>query len=267
MKCISVKLPIYFLFCCLALSSTTALGEGKKLRLAFGDNRTLPTLKLKATDLVCNPNDLGLGENNPQLRISKFFSVAKMTSDELARRKAQKFNWICYDNENGKDWPTPKEELADPTKYTLQAAKAAHDAGFKFIVEPNFELITGRGTRGLNGKVVLTEKPVPHLRLKEVAPHLDAISLQLQRAQADPALYLELAKRYVEEVRSVNPKVIIFVQVTSREKSGKKSTPADLLPIVRSVADFVDGLWIHIDKNEERFATELVTLMEQAGYR
>jgi hypothetical protein len=249
---------------------TAASGEEKKLRVAFGDNRNMPTQRLTAGDLVCSPDDLGLGRNNPQIKISKFTAATKMTPEELARRKLQGFNWICYDNENGKDWPTPREELTDPTKYTLMAARATHAAGLKFIAEPNFELIVGRGTRGRNGKLELTDKHVPFVRLKEVAPYLDAISLQLQRAQADLEQYRELTRHYSSEVRSVNPRAIIFVQVTFREKSGKVSTPADLLRAVEAVADLVDGIWIHNDMNNEdhvRSATELMGLMANAGYR
>ncbi len=72
---------------------------------------------------------------------------------------------------------------------------------------------------------------------------------------------------YSEEVRSANPKAIIFVQVTSREKSGKTSTPAELMEAIKSVAEFVDGIWIHNDRDGLEFATELVTLMGKAGYR
>lgn len=251
----------------LLVSTVSALAGEKKLRVAFGDNRCMPTQLLTADDLVCTTTDLGLGANNPQMRICKFVDTSKMTSEELAKRKQAGFNWICYDNENGKDWKTPKEELADPTKYTILAAKLTHAAGLKFIAEPNFELIVSRGTRGENGKLILTEKKVPFVRMTEVAPHLDAISLQLQRAQADVEQYRELTRRYASEVRSANPKAIIFVQVTSREKSGKKSTPTELMLAIRSVADCVDGIWIHIDKDGVDFAKELVTLIAKAGYR
>ena len=262
----SLPRPLHLSICLLMLATTALAGE-KKLRVAFGDNSWMPKQLLMANDLVCTTADLGLGENNPQMKISKFVAATKMTPEELANRKARGFNWICYDNENGKDWPTPKEELADPTKYTILAAKATHAAGLKFIAEPNFELIVGRGTRGKEGKLTLTEKQVPFVRLKEVAPYLDAISLQLQRAQADVEQYRELTQRYASEVRSANPKAIIFVQVTSREKSGKTSTPAELMIAVRSVTEFVDGIWIHNDKGQEDFARELLTLMAKAGYR
>jgi hypothetical protein len=255
---------------CLLMIATTVFAAEKKLRVAFGDNRSMPTQLLTAGDLVCSPDDLGLGGNNPQMRISKFMAATKMTPEELARRKQQGFNWVCYDNENGKDWPTPKEELTDPTRYTRMAASAAHAAGLKFIAEPNFELIVGRGTRGKNGQLELTEKQVPIVRLEEVAPDLDAISLQLQRAQADLEQYRELTRRYSSAVRSVNPRVLIFVQVTFREKSGKVSTPTELLRAVQAVADLVDGIWIHVDRNNEehlRSATELLGLMAKAGYR
>ena len=240
----------------------------KKLRIAFGDNSYMPTQLLNASDLVCTPADLGLGTNSPQIKMTKFTNTAKMTRQELAKRKEKGFNWICYDNENGKDWPTPANELADPTRYTIVAAKLAHEAGFKFIAEPNFELIVGRGTDSKDGKLILTEKNVAIERMKEVAPYLDAISLQLQRAQADEQ-YQELTRRYANEVRSANPKTIIFVQVTSRKRASNKrsSTPAEMLEAVRSVADFVDGIWIHNDENTQAFATELMTLMAKAGYR
>ena len=251
----------------LLLVASTASAAERKLRVAFGDNSYVPTQLLNATDLVCTPGDLGLGANNPQMRISKFVAATKMTPEAIEIRKREGFNWICYDNENGKDWKTPKEELADPTKYTIMAAKATHAAGLKFIAEPNFELIVGRGTSGKNGKLTLTDKQVPFVRMQEVAPYLDAISLQLQRAQADVEQYKELTRRYANEVRSANPKVIIFVQITSRVKSGKTSTPTELMNAVRSVADFVDGIWIHNDKDGVPFATELVTLMAKAGYR
>jgi hypothetical protein len=189
-----LRRPVQCGLALLLLASAAQAGE-KKLRVAFGDNRTMPTQLLKADDLVCSPGDLGLGSNNPQMRISKFTAATKMTPEAIAQRKEQGFNWICYDNENGKDWPTPKEEITDPTKYTLMAAKATHAAGLKFIAEPNFELIVGRGSRGKDGKLEMTDKQVPFVRLKEVAPHLDAISLQFQRAQADIEQYRELRNR------------------------------------------------------------------------
>jgi hypothetical protein len=55
----------------------------------------------------------------------KFVGTDAMTPAALEDRKRAGFNWICYDNENGKDWKTPKDELADPTKYTILAARAA----------------------------------------------------------------------------------------------------------------------------------------------
>jgi hypothetical protein len=250
----------------LCLSAVAHAGE-KKLRIAFGDNSYMPKQFLAADDLVCTAADLGLGTNEPQMKISKFVDTSKMTPAELAKRKQAGFNWICYDNENGKDWKTPQEELADPTKYTILAAQLTHAAGLKFIAEPNFELIVGRGTSGKEGKLTLTQRQVPFVRMKEVAPHLDAISLQLQRAQADVEQYRELTKRYATEVRTANPKAIIFVQVTSREKTGKTSTPAELMQSIRTVVDFVDGIWIHNDKDTVDFATELVTLMAKDGYR
>jgi hypothetical protein len=222
---------------------------------------------LNARDLVCIPADPGRDTNNPQIRISKFMDTSKMTPAELAKRKREGFNWICYDNENGETWPTPKAELADPTKYTILAAKLTHAAGLKFIAEPNFELITGRGSHGMNGRLELTDKHVPFVRLKEAAPYLDAISLQLQRAQTDVEKYRDLTRQYAAEVRSANSNAIIFVQVTTREKSGRQPTPADLMDAVRNTAGFVDGIWIHIDKGQENFARELVTLMTKAGYR
>ncbi len=251
----------------LILVAGAAQAGQKLLRLAFGDNRCMPIQLLRADDLVCAPTDLGLGTNNPQIRISKFTDTSKMTPTELTRRKRAGFNWICYDNENGKTWPTPKNELADPTKYTILAAQLTHAAGLKFIAEPNFELITGHGTRGNNGKVELTDKLVPTVRMKDVAPHFDAISLQFQRAQADLELYRKLTRQYADEIRAANPNAIVFVQITSREKSGKKSSPADLMPAIRSVADLVDGIWIHVEKDEEQYATELVTLIAKSGYR
>jgi hypothetical protein len=191
-----------------------------------------------------------------------------MTPDDLSKRKVQGFNWACYDTENGQDWPTPKDELADPTAQIIAAAKAAHAAGLKFIVEPGFELITGRGTRRVNGKLELTEKQVSQVRLKEVAPHLDAVSLQLQRAQDDPVFYRDLAKRYFEEVHAANPKAIVFVQITSREKKkGQKLSPTELMTSIRAVADLVDGIWIHFDQGEDNYATELLALLEKEGYR
>jgi hypothetical protein len=150
------------------------------------------------------------------------------------------------------------------------AAKATHAAGLKFIAEPNFEIILGRGSQGINGKFELTDKRVPAVRLKDVAPYLDAISLQLQRAQLEVEQYRELTRRYASEVRSANPKAIIFVQVTFRKRNGRDSTVPDLLRAVEAVAEFVDGIWIHNDKDNEeqlRSATELVRLMAKAGYR
>lgn len=248
-------------------SAPATPASAKKLRVAFGDNSCMPTQLLQAVDLVCTAADLGLGRNNPEIKITKFTDTSKMTAEALASRKRSGFNWICYDNENGKTWPTPKNELADPTRYTILAAELTHAAGLKFIAEPNFELIAGRGTRGAGGKLELTDKQVPAVRMQEVAPHLDAISLQLQRAQADVEQYRTLTRQYAGEVRSVNPKAIIFVQVTSLEKSGKVSTPAELMPAVRSVAEFVDGIWIHNQKDQPDFPAEFMALMAREGFR
>lgn len=271
---------LFLVFCVFAITESNAVeapapaaliksepAPSKKLRVAFGDNMWVPKQMLRAEDLVCTTADLGLGTNTPRMKLSKFFDTSRMTPPALSTKKQSGFNYICYDNENVKDWPTPKSELADPTRYTILAAKLAHEAGFKFLAEPNFEVLVGHGTRGVNGKLFLTERVVPSVRIPAVAPHLDAISLQLQRAQADVEQYQRLTRQLVKEIRAVNPSVIIFVQVTSREKSGKASSPADLMSAIQSVADVVDGIWIHTDKNQEAYAGELLKFMEQAGLR
>ena len=237
------------------------------LRVGFGDNQIMPVRLLRAPDLVCTPHDLGLGPNAPSIRMTKFTGTLKMTPEEFAKRKAEGFNWICYDNENGATWPTPKEELADPTRFTILAAQRAHAAGLKFIAEPSFELIVGQGTRIRDGKLDLTDKRVPALDFPRVSPYLDAISLQLQRAQLDLEKYRALTRRYADEIRAANPRTIIFVQVTSRKRGGKESTPEELLESVRATRDLVDGVWIHVDTGQEAYAARLLTLMGNAGFR
>lgn len=261
------KLVIFGLALTLLVFAAEAQTGQKTLRVAFGDHGFIPVQLLSVGDLVWSPKDLGLGTNNPQMRLGKFMDTSKMTPEQLAKRKAEGYNWICYDDEDGQTWPTPKVELADPTKYTILAAKLAHAAGFKFLAEPNFDLLVGHGSHGVNGKLVISDKPLPHVDLKEAGPYLDAISFQLQRAQADDEQYLRLTRQYAAEMRAANPKALVFVQVTSRSKSGKQSTAAGVMPAVSSAAPYVDGIWIHIDTGHDNFAIELIHLMAKDGYR
>ncbi len=262
-----LKTSVLVLALMMSLCASDATAGQKSLRVAFGDHGFFPTNLLNAGDLVWTAKDLGLGTNSPGMRLCKFMDTSKMTPEALAKRKQEGYNWICYDNEDGKTWPTPKSELADPTKYTILAAKLTHAAGLKFLAEPNFDLLVGHGSRGENGKLIISDRTVPSVDLKEAGPYLDAISFQLQRAQADGEQYLKLTRQYAAEMRAINPNAVIFVQVTSRAKSGKQSTAVGLMPAIESVAPVVDGIWIHVDPRADDFATELVTLMGQAGLR
>lgn len=262
-----LKVPALSLALFLPLVATPAADGQKFLRVAFGDRGFIPAKMLNADDLVWTAKDLDLGSNSPQMRLCKFTDTSRMTPRALAQRKQEGFNWVCYDDEDGKSWPTPGVERKDPTKFTILAAKLAHAAGFKFLAEPNFDLLVGRTSHGQNGRLVLSGREIPCVQLKKAGPYLDAISLQLQRAQADQTKYAELTRRYAKEMRAVNPRALVFVQVTSRAKSGKQSTAADLMPAIESVAPCVDGIWIHVDSGQDEFATRLLGLLARAGYR
>jgi hypothetical protein len=124
---------------------------------------------------------------------------------------------ICYDPEH---WDqTPAEEQQNLPGTVKRAAEFAHARGMKLLVAPDLQF--------------------DQEHLADVAPYADAVLLQGQRLQDNPARFATFLKGMIQTARAANPKIQVFVQV-----GAPRGTAAQMLAALRGVEGDVDGIAI-----------------------
>jgi hypothetical protein len=125
---------------------------------------------------------------------------------------------IVYDIEQWEK--TPELERADPSLSISKGAGIVHQAGYRYGITPDAVILMDNYK-----KINWTE--------------IDFLGMQLQRFSQDVTKYSSIAKEISTFVRSKNPNVEIFTQLSFRFTDG-----SDMIKVIESVKDIVDGFII-----------------------
>jgi hypothetical protein len=128
---------------------------------------------------------------------------------------------IVYDIEQWEK--TPGLERADPSRSISKGAGIVHQAGYRYGITPDAVMLMDNYK-----KINWTE--------------IDFLDMQLQRFSQDVTKYSSIAKEISTFVRSKNPNVEIFSQLSFRFTDG-----SDMIKVIESVKDIVNGFIIFYD--------------------
>jgi hypothetical protein len=128
---------------------------------------------------------------------------------------------IVYDIEQWEK--TPKLERVDPSLSISNGAGIVHQAGYRYGISPDAVLLMENYK-----KINWTE--------------IDFLDMQLQRFSQNPTEYSNIAKEVSTFVRSKNPDVEIFSQLSFRFTDA-----SDMIKVIESVKDVVNGFIIFYD--------------------
>lgn len=177
-------------------------------------------------------------------RITSGKRLVMSPSVDLAEENAAAFvddaEYLGYNVEH---WPdTPDAEQADPATASANAAEFAdrHDLGY--VIGPDLQFTEDFGA--------------------ELAQPADIYVIQGQRIQEDVAFFATTVNAFARNVRSGNPDVKVWVQVSS-----SFGTPEATIEALKEVAGQIDGIWVHYNQNAQSFATlqDLMKLLRQAA--
>jgi hypothetical protein len=132
-------------------------------------------------------------------------------------------NMIVYDIEQ---WErTPEFERVDPSLSISRGAGIVHEAGYRYGITPDAEILTDNYK-----KINWTE--------------IDFLGMQLQRFSQNVPEYSSLTKEIADFARCKNPNIEIFTQLSFRLTNAN-----DMIKVIESVKDIVDGFIIAYDTN------------------
>lgn len=132
-------------------------------------------------------------------------------------------NMIVYDIEQ---WErTPELERMNPLLSISRGAGIVHEAGYRYGITPDAEMLTDNYK-----KINWTE--------------IDFLGMQLQRFSQNVPEYSGLAKEIASFARCKNPNIEIFTQLSFRLTDAN-----DMIKVIESVKDIVDGFIIAYDTN------------------
>jgi len=142
---------------------------------------------------------------------------------------------IAYDDEN---WPfTATSEIAQPVSSTEVASQLAHQHGLQFISLPGMDL--GTSATGKLQPLPLSYYSFEKDGYLSVTHYADLFELQLENTETN-ANYVTLAQQARNRVKTINPKVVFLLQLTSNPNS-QPVTAQDLMKDYRATRGFVDG--------------------------
>ncbi len=190
-------------------------------------------------------------------------SYDKLIGDvEFAKSKGIKFSYLGYNLETFPTHRAPDDEKENPVFYFKKVRKLADENKVKIVNSlPLYKEITSE---------YLNE-------LKELVTGADVIHLEVQRYQLLPVDEFGIkVKESVEIVKKANPKVLIFVQLSTNppthgkmkgdsydlghERKGgegrkklKSMSPEDILIRIEAIKDLVDGVGFLLFEQKDGF--------------
>jgi Ni,Fe-hydrogenase maturation factor len=152
----------------------------------------------------------------------KIILVQSLDNMTLATNFAGQYNntdpIIVYDIEH---WSrTPLEERVTPVRSIMEGADIVHEAGFKYGVAPDADYLLDR-YKEINWKKI------------------DFVDMQLQRYSQDPETYAAYTEQVGSFIKSKNPQIELFVQISLGRADYQES-----IKLLQLVSDAVDGIFI-----------------------
>jgi hypothetical protein len=141
---------------------------------------------------------------------------------------------VMYDPEAWSQ--TPLAQQNNPVAYIEKLANQLHQVDATLNITP---------APDLESSITPDTSQWPALLLQNVllpsAPYVDAITLQFQRYEADPATFESLVANAVTALHEVNPHLQIYEDVSSAAVWGVSN--ANLVAEVQHIAPIVSGIW------------------------
>ncbi len=192
---------------------------------------------------TARPDDVGavLVVNTRLLsRITAGQRLVMSPSVDLAEERANDFvDNAEYFGYNIEHWPdTPASEKGDPVVASEAAAEFARAHGLGYVIGPDLQFTEEAGAA--------------------LAQTAEIYVIQGQRLQERVSFFETTVTNFAQMVRSGNPEVQVWVQVSS-----SFGTPEATLGALRTVQPYIDGIWIHYNQNTQSFEAlkELVGLL------
>lgn len=144
-------------------------------------------------------------------------------TDAIKIGRYYELNIILYDIERWEK--TPELERTNPSLSISRGAGIVHEAGYRYGIAPDAETLMDNYK-----KINWTE--------------IDFLNMQLQRFSQNVTEYSSIAEEITTFVRSKNPNIEIFTQLSFRFTDAN-----DMIKVVESVKDIVDGFIIFYDRD------------------
>jgi hypothetical protein len=144
-------------------------------------------------------------------------------TDAIKIGQDYELNMILYDIEQ---WErTPESERTNPSLSISKGAGIVHEAGYRYGIAPDAPTLIDNYK-----KINWTD--------------IDFLDMQLQRFSQDVTQYSRIAEEITTFVRSKNPNIEIFTQLSFRFTDAN-----GMIKVIENVKDIVDGFIIFYDRN------------------
>ncbi|MGH9028621.1 MAG: hypothetical protein ACRDV4_03280 [Acidimicrobiales bacterium] len=194
------------------------------------------------TYLIVNDTTLGLVPASSQATlVASFTSFAALNSALTDGTLSPRIKAVLYDNEA---WTlTPQSEQLNYAAYEQQAAQAAHSHGLQFIATPSVSLANVIDP----GSGATFDKYLSVGIAANAARYADVFDIQAQGSQLDPAKYAAFVTSAAAQARQANPNVVVLAGL-STNPSGPSIPLSDLLSVVQSTRQAVNGYWLNVPR-------------------
>jgi hypothetical protein len=187
---------------------------------------------------TARPDDIARIENVSQIRMLENVTAGRRlvvfkSVDEAADflpQYANEIDIVGYNLENG--LPNPAEEQADPVASVQRMRELVDQYGLKLMMGPDRQFALDYGA--------------------QMAPFVDMMVLQVQRAQTEPQTVIDYVVPMVRQLRAANPDIEISMQIRT------EGEVSDLIALTDLLKDELDGLSILTSLETTATATELM---------
>jgi hypothetical protein len=157
--------------------------------------------------------------------------------------------WVMYDNER---WSlTPAEEQASPVRYERLFAKLAHRHGYRVILAPAQDLVSGYDKNSFRSGKPLWQSYLSMGLATASAQYGDLYEIQAQpyemSAYRSQHAYASFVAAAAAQARTANPDIIVYAGLSTQ----RVSSATQLLQDYMATRDLVDGYWLNIPRHDK----------------